>query len=762
MGQSFSGSTIKSWFQYRCERKTRYEIMDPTDLAAVEIAKRDGGAWADFGVGYEDRVVSALGKGNVVRPSPGRKGLSEAQTKSFLRGDGGAQYADQMNLRPVSRPSLLSAVPEIAIRPTFPDLIHRELSGPAPLFTVIDIKATRSARAFHKTQVAFYVRLLQAMIGEVGAAGAVNEQTGFIWRIPDDGDGESSAYYPEPFDLKPYLRLVDDFCEVTLPKIASKTVLPGQDETFFHVYFKCEQCDYLDHCHSAVDASKPAVRRDISAVAGLTHESKRTLQSVGIRSVAQLAQAGAGIGKVDGAGWSLSRRAEILVSRAKALVDDRIAPGLEPHTFLMPPVSEVALYLVVDHDPVDDGLVTLGYLYVEGGTARERIEVLPTSSRAAEADALVGVFTDIISDLEAVDRRNAALPEDQGVRAHIYFYEVAEATSLQDAVKRHLDDPRVRGGLLHMVRLFPPDEVVPEPEFRGMQHLPATPLRSVVEQLFAVPTTVSYDLRQVSQALAREGAIAHPYAPEEGFARPFSSLLSIEISRGMREERRDAVSVEEVRSDVSSRLGAARSIAEWLQDEHRRRVDAGDLKMLRLNKKPFALQATFNPLEAGDLDVLRAFELLENRSGLLESLVRLAQPNHVRRDAGRAVGPMRLLHASPGVRDVLLRFAIPQEAQESEISSGTFGLVLTDGQPDLLLEPRLWPRLACQLKPKRAADGPDVISVTVYRRVFDSPDFQEMMRRAGQANWWLDQTFVDINSSKADDFLSYLAAGAAA
>ena len=81
--------------------------------------------------------------------------------------------------------------------------------------------------------------------------------------------------------------------------------------------------------------------------------------------------------------------------------------------------------------------------------------------------------------------------------------------------------------MLHMVRLFPPDEVVPEPEFRGMQHLPATALRSVVEQLLSLPVAVSYDLRQVSGALLAAGLIADEYAPAAPFERPFSSLLAL-------------------------------------------------------------------------------------------------------------------------------------------------------------------------------------------------------------------------------------------
>ena len=98
----------------------------------------------------------------------------------------------------------------------------------------------------------------------------------------------------------------------------------------------------------------------------------------------------------------------------------------------------------------------------------------------------------------------------------------------------------IRGGLLHLVRLFPPEDIVPEPEFRGAHHLPATAVRTVIEQLYALPTQVSYDLRQVSHALAAVGAIADPYVPQKAFERPFSSLLSIEVIRGLREGRANA------------------------------------------------------------------------------------------------------------------------------------------------------------------------------------------------------------------------------
>jgi predicted RecB family nuclease len=762
MASGLSGSTIKSWFQYRCERKTRYEIMDPAALAAVPVAKdQREQPWATLGVDYEARVVARLAREvSVLRPGANDDGLLERHSIAFLGGQGSANYAAQVNLRPKNQPAFVSG--NIGMRRSFADLIRRDIKPEGPHFRVIDIKATRSATAFHKTQVAFYVLLLQQKLAELGAPGRI-DSLGEIWHIPEDGSAESDAWQIDEFALAPYLRLVEDFCRNTLPMIASKKVAPGRDETFFHVYFKCEQCAYLPHCIEAVSPSRAPNVRDVSAVAGLSHEAKRTLLANGLNTVQALAERGAGVGRIDGAGWLLSRRADQLVSRARALRDDKVQPGPDPHSFLMPARIDVALYLVADQDPVDGDLVTLGYRYVGPDGVRESIEVLPTSDRKAEADALVVVFSRLIGDLESIDAHNAAIdnPTDPASRyAHIFLYEPTEGLALQGAVKRHLDDPRVRSGLLHMVRLFPPDEVVPEPEFRGMQHLPATALRSVVEQLLSLPVTVSYDLRQVSQALRHAGLIQQAYQPAEAFMRPFSSLLALEVSRHLRDGCRSSSEVEDIRADVSARLAATQAIADWLQAEHSRRVSAGEAPMLRLNKQPFRLQATFDPLAAGDLDILRAFELLENRAGLLETLIRLAQPKRVRQDTGGAMGPMRLLNVSEKGRYAYLLFTIPREAEEADIAAGALGLILSNGEPDFVLEPRLWSSLACNLLEPRTGDESNLVRLRVFRGVFNGTIFQEVKRRAGQAGWWLDQSFVDINSSKADAFLTFLSAQA--
>src|SRR3546814_14221082 len=88
MGKGFSASTIKSWFQYRCERKVRYELSTEAELAAVPIAKdvREQ-AWALLGTQFEERVTRRLHREvGVLRPAAGNDALSERLTGAFLRG----------------------------------------------------------------------------------------------------------------------------------------------------------------------------------------------------------------------------------------------------------------------------------------------------------------------------------------------------------------------------------------------------------------------------------------------------------------------------------------------------------------------------------------------------------------------------------------------------------------------------------------------------------------------------------------------------
>ena len=762
MAGGISASTVKSWFQYRCERKTRYDIMDPLEQSAIPLlSDQREHLWAKLGNAYEERIIASLAP-EVLLPFAGRNILTQEQSRGFLTGAKSQHYASQMNFRPQSALNLLAGT-ALKVRQTKPDLVAVDRSGNLPVFTVIDVKATRKATAFHKTQVAFYVRLLELILKELKVDAIVSD-FGEVWRIPDEGTAEGAEYQIDRFVLTPYLRMVDKFCREQLGPIAATPVEKGWngDKTFFHVYFKCEQCSYLPHCERSIAIDLPPDMRDVSAVAGVSHEAKRALLDNGIRTVAALANA-EGIGRRDGIGWTLQRKADQLRTRAQAMVEGRPLRTREEHSFLMPPRVDIAFFLVVDYDPIDDMLTSIGLLTSKAGELHSVVEVVARPDRADEAEAICLVFTSLLNELGAIDEHNRSALESGSptLTAHIFFYEPAEVQNLQRAIGRHLDDPRIRAGLLNIVRIFPPEDVVPEPEFRGAHHLPATAARNVVEQLYALPVTVSYDLRQVSETLAEAGEIRTPYRPEAGFERPFSSLLSIEVIRGLREGRADSPNAEAVRRDVAARLAALSAIVDWLFDADIAERASGARGLLRLNKKPFVFHASFDPLDVVDLDVLRAMEVLESRAGLLEALIGLSQPARHRCDAGRCISGMKMTanrrHGFGRAARQRLSFYLPPESRMSDIGPGDMGLILTDDDPDVRLDPSLWQDCAIKLWRRQPGRPLQFLTLDMPATAFDSPTFQSMFNRSAELPaWHIDRSFTDINGPRAAAFISAL------
>src|SRR3546814_11890059 len=107
------------------------------------------------------------------------------------------------------------------------------------------------------------------------------------------------------------------------------------------------------------------------------------------------------------------------------------------------------------------------------------------------------------------------------------------------------------------------------------------------------------------------------------------------------------------------------------------------MPLLRLAKKPFRFQASFDPLNAIDLDVLLACELLENRAGLLAALINLAQPAARRRDAGRCLAGLTLQKQWAFGRNRILQFHVPGSSRQTAPGPHAFALIASYDSTDL-------------------------------------------------------------------------------
>lgn len=764
MDLKLTATAIKEWFQYRCERKTVYQTMSSGSRSSVPIAEVDlTSAWANLGNNFEDEVVNHLKvqfPASVLVPGPNHKSLSEQQAKRFLEGNTPEVFACQLGLSGSDDIHKRLCLPDgISISKTRPDIIRRTtLDDGSFLFHIIDVKATQQAAAFHKVQVAFYAVLLQATFEQMGLSQTHHiDVEGSVWCLPGSKSGEFKT--EERFVLKPYAELVIDFMRREMASMARKEVSPHEDNTFFHVYFKCEQCKFLPHCSESLAPERQSEFADLSSIPGMSHQAKRSLHDLGIFTVGDLL---ADRHKVldKATSWVLRSRGPTLIARAASLTGGEVSRMPERFSWQMPPRTDVGIYLLADSDPINGDIFSLACSIARAGTEPEhtiRIALDPSD----ELQCIKDVLDVVTAELARVDAANRS--GDDAI-VHIFVYEPSEAKDLSEALGRHLNDEGVGRGLLDLVRMFPPDEILPEPNYKGIHHLPACSLRGVVQSLYALPAAVSLDLRSATLAIAESGGSLEPYQPHSPeFVRPFSSRLSLNlIQRARHNPTTEAKLLVSIERDITDRLAAMHRLRVWVEEDNAAdQTTSGGF--LRLNKGPFLFQSSFDPLGATQLDVLLAQELLENRVGQMSALVELSRPVAERVSRFACYADLQFTGSVSEYynygKKKGMRFDVPRESMSAELDNGTLGLVLTDNDPDILLNPQAWRHHAINLATNHDFERPNQIKAEMRLDDFNSPSFRKMWKKNRNGKWFIDKTFADFNTVRIEAFLKFLAVG---
>ena len=97
---------------------------------------------------------------------------------------------------------------------------------------------------------------------------------------------------------------------------------------------------------------------DVSAVPGLSRQSKASLVRLGVRTVGELA-ATMHLAAAPDVNWSLRQNAELILTRAKALLENRVDRLPRRYTCVMPGEFDLGIFLAVDQDPVEGRLAAL-------------------------------------------------------------------------------------------------------------------------------------------------------------------------------------------------------------------------------------------------------------------------------------------------------------------------------------------------------------------------------------------------------------------
>ena len=142
----------------------------------------------------------------------------------------------------------------------------------------------------------------------------------------------------------------------------------------------------------------------------------------------------------------------------------------------------------------------------------------------------------------------------------------------------------------------------------------------------------------------------------------------------------------------------------------------------------------------------------------LATLAGLAEPLTRRRERQRCFAGLKLL--KEGINDWghWMVFRLPPDADAVDINSSDPMLILSDGHPDRVLDPQLWPAMRVRLAP-RSARYPDTLLVSVAPSVYSGEAFAELRARLGDAGWVLERAHFNSTSRSLQEFLAHLDGG---
>jgi hypothetical protein len=178
------------------------------------------------------------------------------------------------------------------------------------------------------------------------------------------------------------------------------------------------------------------------------------------------------------------------------------------------------------------------------------------------------------------------------VQVHIFFWDVLEIRQIRRMFERHMTDPDVIELVELLVRLFPPEHVLPDPDYFKAQ--PGTSVKDVLRLLIGLPIPHSYTLIEAANVFypnVKSDGERFQFHIRYGFGTPLSDQIPFERAYELWADRiylkhgsgrkyfRDEIS-EGIKTTVKTRMQALQHIVRKLREHHR------DLLVLR--KPPFS------------------------------------------------------------------------------------------------------------------------------------------------------------------------------
>lgn len=504
-----SPSALARYFFHDCERFLRFRATSNPEKNGVPKREYDTGpvmkAVLECGHTWEREVLTNY-LADSAKIAPGDGDITERiwsveDSIKLLRDSKDGDYLYQITLRPPASFYNQLGLDKnfIEIRDNRPDLIKTtvDASG-ARRFQVIDVKRGASIRVPYRVQIMFYALELESILKEHAIDGTVDLDHGAAWL--------GGATAPEEFELEIIRAHLTDLMR-KLPEMFAR----GIEDVHWHVCYKCEWCEYLEHCQGEMTSCN-----SVSRIAGLSANGKRFLKDeLEVESLEDLAT----LLESPDVDERISHCASLAGDRPrlKARVDafEKREPVVFGTIHPVLPLSEaIRIFITVQAEPVEDRTWLIGMLvnpYKKNlkdifGTSEPPKPLVHLAETREETREIVKTFiNELYEILERIDKWNRKETEWKNqVSVQFYCYSEQEKARLVRVLLESISDPdqelATRAGIL-LLQLHVSENLNGKKHSDTVQPCPLISLVSAAGRLLALPVDVSYTLPETSEAL---------------------------------------------------------------------------------------------------------------------------------------------------------------------------------------------------------------------------------------------------------------------
>lgn len=518
-----SPSAIARFFFHDCERFLRFTAASAERRAEENIPKREFDssplvkAILDSGYAWEELVLKNHLAGRVaIAPGPGklherRFNLQESIELLRTAEPGTFLYQSSLKVSPAFYDRYGIDPTLVSVSENHPDLIAVLDDGSGGrLFRVMDIKRGEALRFTHRVQILFYALELADLIREQGIENAsVDIKTGAVWL---GGQPE-----PTPIDLSDFRPYLESFLRNDLERVLRQEA----QEVSWHLYFRCEWCEFFEHCQAEMQT-----RGDVSRLVGITPFGKRHLvteaqvQTLGeFRTFLKLPEADQVLAQCASLAGQRPHFETQLLAHADA------TPKLHGASSPALPIGEnIKLFLTLHQEPLGQSIYLAGlYLQAKDEVLRKAIpnalqkRLLVSTGRlqpvvfvAETPSDVAGVrrqWVELLFDiLTAIDDYNNQQGNwDDKLSLQAYVQSEQEKTLLEQCLLESLQEPDLAEAAMALLFHFQaPDLMVADQHPDSEVPYAVVVLLSALGRLMALPVDVSYSLPETLPVLGSQ------------------------------------------------------------------------------------------------------------------------------------------------------------------------------------------------------------------------------------------------------------------